>query len=229
MKLKSFDNYINEEVDKKTFTGWIKSNQPVRSERLLTQAQRAHEDSPETNGKDSSNVMPAMVFTDVVGSSKQWSEDPVSMALQLEEHHELIDSLAKKHKGWIVKTIGDAFMVYFEPSNTSLINALKFSKEAIEKETKYSIRVGVCSGNMNNKTYSIQNVQLKDFFGNAVNTASRMESKVAAPNGIAFTSTKPISENILANIKSEIGELQSLKNLDLNGVKVATAYKIPVE
>lgn len=228
MKLKSFYSYINE-AEKKTFTGWIKSNQPVRSERLLTQAQKEHEESPETNGAGSSNVMPAMVFTDVVGSSKLWSDDPASMATQLEQHHELIDSLAKKHKGWIVKTIGDAFMVYFEPSSTSLINALRFSKEAIEEERKYNIRVGVCSGNMNNKTYSIQNVQLKDFFGNAVNTASRMESKVATPNGIAFTSTKPISENILANIENEIGKLQTLRKLELNGVKVDTAYKINVE
>lgn len=227
--IKSFNNYINEAKDGKTFTGWLKSNKPVRSERVLSQAQREHEESPETNGEASPDIMPAMVFTDVVGSSKQWSDDPISMAKQLEQHHVLIDSLAKKHKGWIVKTIGDAFMVYFEPSNKSIYNALNFAKEAIEKETKYSIRVGVCTGNMEQKTYSIQNVNLKDFFGNAVNTASRMESKVAAPNGIAFTSVKPISNIILNDIQSKFGELEAVKDLDLNGVKVKAAYKIPIE
>jgi class 3 adenylate cyclase len=229
MKLKSFDSYINEASDKKTFTNWIKSNKPVRSERVLSQAQRQHEESPETNGEGSPDIMPAMVFTDVVGSSKQWSEDPIKMAEQLEEHHVLIDQLAKKNKGWIVKTIGDAFMVYFEPSDKSLYNALNFAKEAIEKETKYSIRVGVCTGNMDNKTYSIQNVKLKDFFGNAVNTASRMESKVAAPNGIAFTSVKPISNIVINDIKNRFGDVQVLNNLELNGVKVNSAYKLSVQ
>lgn len=229
--IKNFNtfNEAKEVKDAKTFTGWLKSNKPIRSERLLNQAQREHEESPEVNGEASPNVMPAMVFTDVVGSSKLWSDDPVNMAEQLEQHHDLIDSLAKKHRGWIVKTIGDAFMVYFEPSDKSLYNALNFSKEAIEKETKYNIRVGVCTGNMNNKTYSIQNVQLKDFFGNAVNTASRMESKVAAPNGIAFTSVKPIPNIVLNDIQSKFGELEVVNNLELNGVKVKSAYKIPVE
>ena len=228
--IKSFNNYISEELKPTTFTGWLKAGEnPVRSERVLSQAQREHEESPETNGESSPDIMPAMVFTDVVGSSKQWSEDPIKMAEQLEQHHLLIDTLSKKHKGWIVKTIGDAFMIYFEPSDKSLYNALNFAKEAIQKENKYSIRVGVCTGNMDKKTYSIQNVQLKDFFGNAVNTASRMESKVAAPNGIAFTSVKPISNIILNDIKNRFGELQVLNNLELNGVKVKSAYKIPVE
>jgi class 3 adenylate cyclase len=221
MKLKNFENYINEAIEEDSIN-------PKRSERVLTQAQKKHEESPETNGDKSSNIMPAMVFTDVVGSSKLWSDDPITMAQQLENHHILIDSLAKKNNGWIVKTIGDAFMVYFEPSNKALFNALRFSKEVILQETKYNIRVGVCSGNMENKTYNIQNVDLKDFFGNAVNTASRMESKVAEPNGIAFTSVKPISKNVIANIQQQIGDVTTVpgEGLDLKGVKVDNAYKI---
>jgi class 3 adenylate cyclase len=224
MKLKKFESYINEANEEVPVnTG--------RSERVLTQAQKSHEESPETNGEKSSNIMPAMVFTDVVGSSKLWSDDPITMSQQLENHHVLIDKLAKKHKGWIVKTIGDAFMVYFEPSDNSLFNALRFSKEVIQQETKYSIRVGVCSGNMESKTYNIQNVNLKDFFGNAVNTASRMESKVSEANGVAFTSVKPISKNLIANIQKEIGKITTVsgEGLDLKGVKVDNAYKILIK
>jgi class 3 adenylate cyclase len=224
MKLKNFESYINEANEEAQVN-------PKRSERVLTQAQREHEESPETNNDKSSNIMPAMVFTDVVGSSKLWSDDPITMSQQLENHHILIDTLAKKNKGWIVKTIGDAFMVYFEPSDKSLFNALRFSKEAIQQETKYSIRVGVCSGNMENKTYNIQNFNLKDFFGNAVNTSSRMESKVAEPNGIAFTSVKPLSKNVIANIQQQIGEVTTVsgEGLDLKGVKVDNAYKISIK
>ena len=224
MKLKKFEDYIIKEA-----VGGEDTTK--RSERILTQAQKNHEESPETNGAGSTSKMAAMVFTDVVGSSKLWSDDPHTMAIQLEEHHKLVDSLSGKYKGWIVKTIGDAFMVYFEPSTDSLINALRFSKEIIKQEIKYNLRVGVCLGNMEEKTYKIQNVNLRDFFGNAVNTASRMESKVSESGGMAFTSVKPISQNLIANIEEQIGRVSVIpgEDLDLKGVSIDKAYKIQIK
>ncbi len=82
-----------------------------RSERLLTQAQR--EFKPEEPIESNQNS-PCMLFTDVEGSSKMWADDPISMMKQLEYHHKLIESISEKNNGWIVKTIGYAFMVYFE-------------------------------------------------------------------------------------------------------------------
>jgi len=199
-----------------------------RSERLLTQAQRESVDSQEV--KEKSGPMPAMVFTDVVGSSKMWSDDPITMAKQLEGHHKLVESIAEKNNGWIVKTIGDAFMVYFESSEDSLFNAVNFAKQVILGEKSYNLRVGVCQGHMDQKTYRIQKVDLKDFFGNAVNTASRMESKVSEVGGtIAFCSTKPI-ENKLAKIKT-LGAITEvdLSKYDLRGAKVEKAYKMKVK
>jgi len=67
-----------------------------RSERLLTQAQKESVDSQEV--KEKSGPMPAMVFSDVVGSSKMWSDDPITMAKQLEGHHKLVESIAEKTK-----------------------------------------------------------------------------------------------------------------------------------
>lgn len=204
------------------------SEENKRSERLLTQAQKEHQDSPES--KENTGPMPAMVFTDVVGSSKMWSDDPVTMSKQLEGHHKLIATISEKYKGWIVKTIGDAFMVYFEPSEDSLFNAVKFSKEVILAEKAYNLRVGVCQGNMDQKTYRIQKVDLKDFFGNAVNTASRMESKVSEVGGtIAFCSTKPI-ENRLGNLKT-LGKINTvdLSKYDLRGATIEKAYTMKVK
>lgn len=201
---------------------------PKRSERLTTQAQKEYKEKPELQQK--SGPVPAMVFTDVVGSSKMWSDDPITMVGQLETHHKLVDALALKNKGWIVKTIGDAFMVYFEPSEDSLFNAIKFSKELILGEKAYGLRVGVCQGHMDEKTYSIQKVDLKDFFGNAVNSASRMESKVSEVGGtIAFCSLKPI-ENKMGKIKT-LGKVDNvdLSKYDLRGAKVEKAYKMKVK
>ena len=200
----------------------------VRSERLTTQAQKEYKEGPELQKK--SGPVPTMVFTDVVGSSKMWSDDPITMIGQLEAHHKLVDTIAQKNNGWIVKTIGDAFMVYFEQSDSSLFNAIKFSKELILSEKAYNLRVGICQGHMDEKTYSIQKVELKDFFGNAVNSSSRMESKVAEVGGtIAFSSLKPI-ENQMSKIQT-LGEIEKvdLSKYDLRGATVEKAYKIKVK
>lgn len=213
-------NQINEAEENQSDT--------KRSERLLSQAQKEYEDSPEL--KEKSGPMPAMVFTDVVGSSKMWSDDAMTMFKQLENHHKLVETTSEKYKGWIVKTIGDAFMVYFEPSEDSLINALKFAKELILNEKSYNLRVGVCQGHMDQKTYRIQKVDLKDFFGNAVNAASRMESKVAEVGGtIAFCSTVEIG-NKIGRIKS-LGDVTDvdLTKYELRGATVEKAYKMKVK
>jgi class 3 adenylate cyclase len=205
-----------------------KTDSPKRSERVLNQAQREwKEDDKQVEGN-----MPAMLFTDVVGSSKMWSEDSISMMKQLEEHHKLVATLAEKNNGWIVKTIGDAFMIYFEPTGDSLLNALKCAKEIVINEKKYNLRMGVCQGYMEEKTYRIQKVNLKDFYGNAVNVASRMESKVAGEAGvIAFSSTKEISESKMGDIARSIGksELVDLSEIDLRGANIKKAYKIKVK
>ena len=207
------------------------SDNPKRSERLLTQAQKEHKDTEDPN--TTKCPLPAMLFTDVVGSSKLWSDDPITMSKQLDEHHELIDSLSTKNNGWIVKTIGDAFMIYFEPSENSLTNALKCAKDILLNESKYNLRIGVAQGPMDSKTYTIQKVNLKDFFGNAVNLASRMESKVSNPGGggIAFSSSLPISQNLLSEYGKIIGEVEDvdLSKFDLRGANTKSAYTIKIK
>lgn len=203
---------------------------PKRSERLLTQAQR--ESNTEEVSTQKSDVIPTLLFTDVVGSSKMWSDDSYTMMQQLRDHHKLVESLAEKHKGWIVKTIGDAFMVYFEPSNESLKNSLKFAKELILSEKKYQLRIGICQGNVEQESYRIQKVELKDFYGNPVNTASRMESKVAGgPGIIAFSAINGISSNLISNLSKEIGKVTKvdLSKYDLRGASVKEAYKIKIK
>lgn len=220
-KYNSF-NEANEEKGK---------NNPVRSERLLNQAQRETGDVEDVNVQKT-DILPTILFTDVVGSSKLWSDDPKTMMEQLKEHHKLVNSLSAKNNGWIVKTIGDAFMVYFEPSSDSLENALRFAKDLIANEKKYQLRIGACQGQMQEETYRIQKVDLKDFYGNPVNTSSRMESKVAGEAGVvAFTSMKDLSSNQLNNINSKIGKVMSvdLSEYDLRGATAKKAYRIKLK
>ena len=220
-------NYLNKYNSFKVNEANSNNESRERSGRLLTQAQVEYKDDV---NKEIPQTLPTMIFTDVVGSSKMWDDDPVLMMKQLEEHHQLIETLSEKNKGWIVKTIGDAFMIYFEPSTESLTNALNCAKDIIVNEKKYNLRVGVCQGQMQDKTYRIQKVDLRDFYGNAVNVASRMESKIATEGHIAFSSTKQITENTLSRYK-KLGELYevNIKQYDLRGASINTAYTIKIK
>jgi hypothetical protein len=48
---------------------------------------------------------------------------------------------------------------------------------------------------------------------------------------MAFTSVKPISQNVIANIEEQIGEVSIIpgQDLDLKGVTIDKAYKIQIK
>lgn len=203
----------------------VNDNSSKRSDRLLTDAQRHYE---ENQTEDSSGPVPAMLFTDVVGSSKMWSDDPKTMSIQLDKHFKLMDDLARKRNGFVVKTIGDAFMIYFPKSEKSLENAVEFAVE-VTKQEELPLRIGICSGNMTAKKCRIQNVELLDFFGDVVNTASRMESKVSEEGGIAFTSVNNIDEQVESiSKKYRLTRIEGTGIPDLKGVKIKCAYRLKV-
>ncbi len=201
---------------------------PKRSERLLTDAQRHYEES---KGEEQSGPSPAMLFTDVVGSSKMWSEDPKTMDDQITKHFNLMDGLARKRGGFVVKTIGDAFMIYFPKGEDSLIKAVEFAVEVHNSE-QLPLRIGICTGKLRAKKCKVQNVELLDFFGDVVNTASRMESKVAEQGGIAFTSVDDISgqiEKLSKKFGDKLVKIDKKGLPDLKGVEVPFAYRLKVK
>ena len=53
----------------------------------------------------------AIVFTDVQMSTQMWGTVPASMAVALDQHHDLIRAAIRRHGGYEVKTIGDSFMI----------------------------------------------------------------------------------------------------------------------
>ena len=196
-----------------------------RSGRLLTDEQKYYDENQE---EETDGLKPTMLFTDVVGSSKMWSDDPQTMSIQLDKHFKVMDNLARKYGGFVVKTIGDAFMIYFPKSENSLEKAVDFAVDVIKIE-ELPLRIGICSGNMTAKKCRIQNVELIDFFGDVVNTASRMESKVAEPGAIAFTSVDNIDNQINSlSKKYKLVKISGSGIPNLKGVKVKFAYKLKV-
>eukprot|EP01062_Namystynia_karyoxenos_P003905 TRINITY_DN1137_c0_g1_i3.p1 TRINITY_DN1137_c0_g1~~TRINITY_DN1137_c0_g1_i3.p1 ORF type:complete len:1418 (+),score=267.54 TRINITY_DN1137_c0_g1_i3:81-4334(+) len=55
----------------------------------------------------------AIVFTDIIGSTKLWEASPGGMDEALTLHNDCLRGLVRRHKGYEVKTIGDSFMVAF--------------------------------------------------------------------------------------------------------------------
>jgi len=85
---------------------------------------------------------------------------------------------------------------------------------------------------MRAKKCRVQNVELLDFFGDVVNTASRMESKVSEPGGIAFTSVDDISgqvDDLSKKFGDRLVKIDKKGLPDLKGVEVPFAYRIKVK
>lgn len=73
-----------------------------------------------------------LVFTDVQGSTALWEADPTNMCIALEQHNELMRRLIHSHRGYEVKTEGDAFMIAFHSSLDAVEFCVAVQKALIE-------------------------------------------------------------------------------------------------
>lgn len=130
-----------------------------------------------------------ILFTDVKSSSKLWAAHPTKMLEKLEILETKIQNYAKLYKSLIVKTIGDAVMIYFNNKLDAVNCAIKIQLDLKKKPITFSnkdklqIRIGIADGEISMRVMEIQGHKLKDFFGPSVNISSRMESKVSPVGG----------------------------------------------
>jgi len=134
----------------------------------------------------------AILFTDMVESSKAWKNHPNEMITAIEDQSKVIDKHSKNNKGFICKTIGDAYMISFKDVKDAIQCGIDIQEDlkakpiSITKSTKVQLRIGICYGHVYESKVDVQNKKLIDYFGNTVNTASRIESKVCEPGDVAF-------------------------------------------
>ncbi len=55
----------------------------------------------------------AIMFTDMVGFSRQMGADEARMLRVLTVHNQVIEQAVAEHHGHVIKTVGDAFLVDF--------------------------------------------------------------------------------------------------------------------
>ncbi|MDF1561643.1 MAG: CHAT domain-containing protein [Deltaproteobacteria bacterium] len=117
-----------------------------------------------------------ILFTDIVGSTELFERkgDIEGLAF-VQRHNDLLFPLVEEHQGRIVKTIGDAIMAVFEAPAMGVACAARMQQVLREDRAAHPeadaihIRIGVHLGA----------VMLADgdVFGDAVNTAARIEAK----------------------------------------------------
>ncbi len=139
---------------------------------------------PASSAADGSRKLTAIMFTDIVGFSRQMGANEARMLRTLEVHNQLIQQAVAEHHGHVIKTMGDGFLVDF----LSVVNAVQgaqyiqqqFKTYNAEKEIneQIHIRIGIHLGDI------LQ--QDGDVFGDGVNVASRLQG-LAAPDTICIS------------------------------------------
>eukprot|EP01062_Namystynia_karyoxenos_P054005 TRINITY_DN4409_c2_g1_i1.p1 TRINITY_DN4409_c2_g1~~TRINITY_DN4409_c2_g1_i1.p1 ORF type:complete len:1318 (+),score=301.89 TRINITY_DN4409_c2_g1_i1:87-3956(+) len=146
----------------------------------------------------------AIMFSDIVGSTKLWEEDPNSMAEALELHNTAIRAQVRAHRGYEVKTIGDAFMISFGDPVDAVACGMAVQEQLLRVEwprcdfngahplwapqrdakgalvwNGIAVRIGIGYAQAQDEVSPITG--RCDYRGRAVNLASRLES--TAPHG----------------------------------------------
>jgi class 3 adenylate cyclase len=130
----------------------------------------------------------AVVFTDLQASTALYERVGDLRALRLvREHFDLLHEVVGRHRGAIVKTIGDAVMAAFGETERALSAAAGMSRAITRINAdgeNLMLKIGLHAGSC----IAIQTNHQIDYFGRAVNVAARVQS-VAAGGEIVVTDT----------------------------------------
>src|SRR5712692_4036186 len=159
----------------------------------------------------------AIMFTDMVGFSRQMGADEARMLRLLDVHNQVIQQAVTEHHGTVIKTVGDAFLVDF-PSVVHAVQCAQqiqaqFRARNAEKESaeQIHVRIGIHLGDIVQRA--------GDVFGDGVNIASRLQ-ELAEPDTIC------ISDMVYRDVakKIDLGTVVSLGRPKLKNI----AERFPV-
>src|SRR5262245_43691660 len=140
------------------------------------------EGPPETTAE--TRKFAAIMFTDIVGFSRQMGSNEARTLRLLTTHDQIIQQTVAEHHGTVIKTVGDAFLVDF-PSVVHAVQCaqsiqaqLRTHNAKKENAEQIHVRIGIHLGDI---------VQREgDVFGDGVNIASRLQA-LAEPDTICFS------------------------------------------
>jgi adenylate cyclase len=143
-----------------------------------------------------SRKLAAIMFTDMVGFSRQMGADEARTLQLLEVHNQLMQQQAvTDHHGHVIKTIGDGFLVEFP----SVVHAVQCAQQVqaqlrahnaeTDQEEQIHVRIGVHLGDI------IQ--QNGDVLGDGVNVASQLQA-------LAEPDTTYISQKVYEEVAKKL-------------------------
>ncbi len=147
------------------------------------------------------------MFTDIEGSTGLWEKFPAEMKAALETHDGLLRNTIENNKGYVFKTVGDAFCAAFDTAEDALTAAIEIQsalKNQNWKNCPIKVRIALHSG--------ISEERDGDYFGPTLNRTARIE---AAGHGGQVLLSAACHELLKDNLPEKI----SLKNLGLRRLK----------
>ena len=110
------------------------------------------------------------LFTDIVGSTKLWEQNPATMRSALARHDILLRDAIETNGGYVFKTVGDAFCAAFPAAPQALAAALAsqvaLAAEPWETSAPLQVRMGLHTGSAEERE--------GDYFGPPLNRAARL-------------------------------------------------------
>jgi adenylate cyclase len=151
----------------------------------------------------------AILAADVVGYSKMMAADEAGTLSALRSHREvLFNPAVERHRGRVVKLMGDGTLVEFSSVVDAVKCALEIQLRAAEQQSVDSaitLRIGVNLGDVI--------IDGDDIYGDGVNIAARLEP-LAEPGGVCIASIVNESVGSRIDIQFEDGGDVRVKNID---------------
>jgi class 3 adenylate cyclase len=128
-------------------------------------------------GDDAEIGSVTILFTDLKGSTQLYQDLGDASAYRLvRDHFAFLSERVQRHKGFIVKTVGDAVMAAFHDPADAVRAALAIQDELADfnrahAETPIALKLGLHAG----PCVAVTTADVLDYFGSTVNAASRLE------------------------------------------------------
>ena len=152
---------------------------------------------------EKNHKLAAIVFTDVVGYTRQMEQDEQRTMQLLQKQRDIVFPIVKSYDGEIIKELGDGLLMMFSSAFNAVRCAIEIQTRL--KDEELTIRAGIHVGEVIFKD--------GDVFGSAVNAAARIQP-LAQANGIC------ISEDVKIQVQNKTDiRMSSIGIRELKGIK----------
>lgn len=162
----------------------------------------------------------AFLFTDVEASTRRWEHYGDAMRAALRRHDEILRAEIESHRGYVFKTIGDAFCAAFASVSEALAAAVegqrRLQSEDFNAVDGLSVRMAINAGETDERD--------GDYFGAPVNRTARL---LSAGHGGQILLSGNAADEVLAQLPKDI-TLRHLGALPLRDVKDTTRVYQPL-